>query len=111
MEGRDEEFVASYLAALERADLDGMLKLFTPDAVVHSPQYRQLPAAQFYPALLADTGQSRLTLKGILKGRRLVEQAAETPIRPRLVRKVAGASSAVPCSALREQMLPACITT
>jgi ketosteroid isomerase-like protein len=71
MEGRDEEIVASYLAALERADLDGMLKLFTPDAVVHSPQYGQLPAAQFYPALLADTGQSRLTLKGILKGRRL----------------------------------------
>jgi len=70
-----------------------MLKLFTPDAVVHSPQYGQLPAARFYPALLADTGQSRLTLKGILKGRRLVEQAAETPIRGRLVRKVAGASS------------------
>lgn len=26
------ELVTSYLAALERADLDGVLKLFTPDA-------------------------------------------------------------------------------
>ncbi len=50
------EIVASYLAALERADLDGVLKLFTPDAVVHSPLHGQLPAAQFYPALFADTG-------------------------------------------------------
>jgi len=63
------ELVASYLAALEQADLDAVLKLFTPDAVVHSPLYGPLPAAQFYPALFADTGESHLTLKGTMEGR------------------------------------------
>src|SRR5689334_21859247 len=28
-----------------------------------------MPAAQFYPALFADTGESRLTLKGTMEGR------------------------------------------
>jgi ketosteroid isomerase-like protein len=65
----DAELVASYLAALEQADLVGVLKLFTPDAVVHSPLYGPMPAAQFYPALFADTGESRLTLKGTMAGR------------------------------------------
>ena len=61
--------VATYLSAVERADVDEMLKLFTPDAVVHSPLYGPMPAVRFYPALFADTGESRLTLKGILEGR------------------------------------------
>jgi ketosteroid isomerase-like protein len=63
------EIVASYLTALEHADLDGLLKLFTPDAVVHSPLYGPMPAAEFYPALFADTGESHLTLKGTMEGR------------------------------------------
>ncbi|MGW1077613.1 nuclear transport factor 2 family protein [Streptomyces sp. NPDC002537] len=62
------ELVSAYLAALERADADAVLKLFTSDAVVHSPLYGPRPAAEFYPVLFADTGRSRLTLLGTMDG-------------------------------------------
>ncbi|TDE39267.1 nuclear transport factor 2 family protein [Actinomadura sp. 6K520] len=61
-----------YLTALERGDLAGVLALFHPDAVVHSPLYGPLPAAEFYPRLLADTGRAELRLRGVTQGERLV---------------------------------------
>lgn len=61
--------VARYLDALERADLDAVLGLFAPGAVVHSPLYGPLPATEFYPTLFADTRSSRLALKGVTEGR------------------------------------------
>ena len=64
----DHPIVAAYLRAVEEADLDAMLALFTPDAVVHSPLYGTLPAAEFYPALFADTGSATLTLLGTMRG-------------------------------------------
>ena len=41
----------AYLAALEAADEARVLALFTGDAIVHSPLYGPVPAAEFYPAL------------------------------------------------------------
>ncbi|GAA4364255.1 nuclear transport factor 2 family protein [Actinomadura verrucosospora] len=67
-----ERLAADYLAALERGDLEGVLALFHPEAVVHSPLYGPLPAAEFYPRLLADTGRSELRLRGVTRGERLV---------------------------------------
>lgn len=64
----DHPIVAAYLSALEEGDLAGMLELFTPDAVVHSPLYGTLPAAEFYPALFADTRSTKLTLLGTMRG-------------------------------------------
>lgn len=64
----DHPIVGAYLRALEEGDLAGMLALFTPDAVVHSPLYGTLPAAEFYPALFADTGSATLTLLGTMRG-------------------------------------------
>ena len=63
-----DDLVQRYLAALERADASAVLELFTPDAVVHSPLYGPCPAARFYPSLFADTGSSRLTLRGVTHG-------------------------------------------
>ena len=63
-----DELVARYLAAVEAADVPGMLALFTPDAVVHSPLYGDVPAAEFYPQLFADTGAAELTLLGTMTG-------------------------------------------
>ena len=64
-----DELVARYLAAVESADVPGMLALFAPDAVVRSPLYGNLPAHEFYPALFADTGEASLTLLGTMTGR------------------------------------------
>ena len=56
---------SEYLSAIERGDLDAILALFRPGATVHSPLYGPLPAAEFYPRLLADTGRSELHLRGV----------------------------------------------
>ena len=61
-------FVDDYLAALEAADIQGILSLFAADAVIHSPLYGEMPAREFYPALFADTAESKLTLKTVLHG-------------------------------------------
>jgi ketosteroid isomerase-like protein len=63
---------SAYLGALERGDIPGILALFRPGAVVHSPLYGSLPAAEFYPRLLEDTSRSRLELRGVTRGERLV---------------------------------------
>ncbi|GAA3285785.1 nuclear transport factor 2 family protein [Streptomyces lavendulae] len=63
------ELVSAYLAALERADAEAVLRLFTPNAVVHSPLYGPKSAAEFYPDLFADTSRPHLTLLGVLEGR------------------------------------------
>jgi ketosteroid isomerase-like protein len=63
-----DDLVASYLTAVENADLDAMLALFADDAVVHSPLYGTVPAVEFYPQLFADTGSATLTLLGTMRG-------------------------------------------
>ena len=56
---------SDYLSALERGDLAAILALFRPGATVYSPLYGPLPATEFYPRLLADTGRSELHLRGV----------------------------------------------
>ena len=62
----------AYLSAIERGDLDAILALFGPDATVYSPLYGPLPATEFYPRLLADTGRSQLHLRGVAQDGPLV---------------------------------------
>ena len=71
-----QELAEAYLGALGRGDLDAMAGLFSDGALVHSPLYGPLPAVDFFPALFADTAQSRLTLRGVTHG----TSAAGTPL-------------------------------
>ncbi|MQA97944.1 MAG: nuclear transport factor 2 family protein [Streptosporangiales bacterium] len=64
--------VSDYLDALERGDVPAVLALFHPEATVHSPLYGPVPAAEFYPRLLADTSRSTLHLRGVTQGERLI---------------------------------------
>lgn len=56
----------AYLEYLEKADLNGLLGLFAPQAEVLSPLYGKQLATTFYRKLFADTEQSVLRLKDIL---------------------------------------------
>jgi hypothetical protein len=58
----------AYLAALQASDEAGVLALFAGDAIVHSPLYGPVPAAEFYPALFRDTTRASLTLHGVTSG-------------------------------------------
>lgn len=59
----------SYLAALEEANLDKVLALFSENAMVISPLYGPRRATEFYPELFEDTSSSKLTLKGVMQGK------------------------------------------
>ena len=63
-----EQLVDEYLAALAEGSTERVLGLFEPGGRVDSPLYGTLPAAEFYPALFADTGQSQLTLRTTMEG-------------------------------------------
>jgi hypothetical protein len=58
----------AYLDAVQNADLDGVVALFTEGGEVVSPLYGTVPARQFYEGLFADTRESRLTLLGRTSG-------------------------------------------
>jgi hypothetical protein len=64
-----DDLVAAYLRALTTADAELAVSLFTDDGSVHSPLYGPRSAAEFYPALFADTSQANLTLKSVMTGR------------------------------------------
>lgn len=64
-----EAVVETYLTALREADLERVLSLFAPDAVVHSPLYGVMAPAEFYPALFADTSEANLQLRSVMHGR------------------------------------------
>ena len=59
--------VEEYLSALEDRDLARLLALFADGAIVHSPLYGTLPAADFYPRLFADTRDATLALRSVLR--------------------------------------------
>lgn len=63
-----DELVARYLEALRDADVEKALALFAAEGVVDSPLYGTMPAAEFYPALFADTAESALTLRATMSG-------------------------------------------
>jgi hypothetical protein len=61
-----DALVEAYLGALSSADAELAISLFVPDGVVESPLYGRQAAADFYPALFADTAASVLTLRKTL---------------------------------------------
>lgn len=63
-----EQLVDEYLAALAGGSTERVLALFSPSGQVDSPLYGTLPATEFYPALFADTEESRLTLRTTMEG-------------------------------------------
>jgi len=63
-----DDVVATYLRALAEADVDLVVGLFAEGGMVHSPLYGPVPAAEFYPALFADTGEANLTLRSVMRG-------------------------------------------
>ncbi|MEG9227251.1 nuclear transport factor 2 family protein [Aeromicrobium sp. Sec7.5] len=63
-----DQLVGRYLDALRAADADEVVSLFAADGMVDSPLYGTMPAAEFYPALFADTAQSVLTLRATMLG-------------------------------------------
>jgi hypothetical protein len=66
MESPTDTLVDTYLRALRTSDIDLAVSLFTPDGIVNSPLYGELPAREFYPELFADTAESVLTLRKTL---------------------------------------------
>ena len=69
MDDQLEAAVETYLSALREADVERVLALFAPDALVHSPLYGVLPPAEFYPRLFADTSEANLQLRSVMHGR------------------------------------------
>ena len=62
-----EKSIKEYLKALEIGNYEAMMKLFTDDAVVHSPLYGEIKAVDFYRDLFNDTSKSTITLLNIFK--------------------------------------------
>lgn len=61
------EIAKSYLALLEIGDIERVIALFSPNAIVHSPIYGIKNASLFYKELASDTQNSKLELKGIFE--------------------------------------------
>ncbi|WP_214416674.1 nuclear transport factor 2 family protein [Sphaerisporangium fuscum] len=62
------ELADAYLAALSKGDLDRILALFAPGAMVYSPMYGPNSAVDFFPKTLGDSSASYLTLRGVTTG-------------------------------------------
>jgi len=60
-----EKTIKEYLRGLEIGSADEIIKLFSPDAVVHSPLYGDVKAKKFYQELFKDTSKSKITLMNI----------------------------------------------
>jgi hypothetical protein len=60
------QLVKTYLKALDSMNLEEVLKLFSPGALVYSPMYGKMPARDFYSAYFAETTNADVALLGIL---------------------------------------------
>ena len=60
-----KELCKQYLDALNEGNLEKVLSLFAPDAVVVSPLYGEILATTFYNGLFADTNRSETKLLNI----------------------------------------------
>lgn len=58
-----ENVVKAYFQGLENGSYQDVIKLFSPEARVHSPLYGQVEAVRFYKELFLDTQSSKITLK------------------------------------------------
>lgn len=62
-----EQLCNCYLAALNEGDLEQVLSLFTPDAVIVSPLFGTVQAEPFYRRLFANTNRSVTTLLNVFE--------------------------------------------
>jgi len=60
-----EKTIKEYLKGLEVGSYEHIIKLFSPDAVVHSPLYSDIKAKKFYQNLFEDTSKSKINLINI----------------------------------------------
>lgn len=60
-----EKIMKEYLKRLEIGSAEEIIKLFSPDAIVHSPLYGEINAKKFYQELLKDTSKSKIALMNI----------------------------------------------
>jgi hypothetical protein len=58
--------VIRYLMALEGRNIDRVIELFTPDAIIHSPMYGKVPVRDFYTEFFKDSSKAEVTLLGLL---------------------------------------------
>ncbi len=60
-----EKTIKEYLRGLEVGSYENIIKLFSPDAIVHSPLYGEIKAKKFYQDLFKDTSKSKIKLMNI----------------------------------------------
>ncbi|MEP7143314.1 MAG: nuclear transport factor 2 family protein [Ferruginibacter sp.] len=60
-----KNIIREYLNGLESGDPEQMTRLFSDNAVIHSPLYGDVPAKDFYKILFADTNRSEIKLLNI----------------------------------------------
>ena len=60
-----EATVRTYLAAMAKGDLPGVLACFTPEGLVSSPVYGGVPVADFYNRLFGDTAHASVDIRSI----------------------------------------------
>ena len=61
-----QNVVKAYFQGLEKGSYPDVIKLFSPNAIVHSPLYDQeVEASRFYKELFSVTRSSKITLKNI----------------------------------------------
>jgi len=63
-----EELCRSYLAAMESADLEALLSIFTEDATATSPLSGKQPVRDFYSYVMRITSARSMTLRTIFIG-------------------------------------------
>ncbi len=62
---RIEKTIKEYFKGLEVGSYENIIKLFSPNAIVHSPLYGEVEAREFYKELFKDTSKSKITLINI----------------------------------------------
>ena len=56
-----EKTIKEYLKGLDAGSFENIIKLFSPDVIVHSPLYGEIEAKKFYQDLFKDTSKSKIT--------------------------------------------------
>lgn len=59
--------IRRYLHAMAASDLPGVLDCFTPDALIASPVYGEVPVRRFYETLFADTVRASVTIRTLYR--------------------------------------------
>jgi len=71
-----EKTIKEYLKGLEVGSYEDIIKLFSSDAIVHSPLYGEIKAKKFYQDLFKDTSKSKITLMNIFVSHNKLQTAA-----------------------------------